>query len=46
MYIRRLYPTIACEHSKGPRRGSCTYADLPAYWPALVDTVERVNKGA
>jgi hypothetical protein len=34
-----LYPTITCQH----RTGSCTYADLPAYWNTLVDTIEKVN---
>ena len=38
-----LYPTIACKHSNGTHAGSCTYADLPAYWDTLVDVIEKVN---
>ncbi len=42
--LRWLYPAPACKHSNGPHAGSCTYADLPAYWGALVDAVEIVNR--
>jgi hypothetical protein len=42
--LRWLYPTIACKHGVGPHQGSCTYADLPAYWDMLVDVVEELNR--
>ena len=38
-----LYPTVACKHAQGPHQGSCTYAELPSYWPELVDAVEKLN---
>jgi hypothetical protein len=38
-----MYPTVACKHGHGPHQGSCTYADLPSYWPALVAAVEKLN---
>lgn len=38
-----LYPTIACKHSTGPHRGSCSYATLPTFWDVLVAAVEKLN---
>ena len=38
-----LYPTVKCKHGTGPHQGSCTYADLPSYFDALVDAVERLG---
>ena len=38
-----LYPTVKCKHGTGPHQGSCTYADLPPYFDALVDAVERLG---
>ena len=39
-----MYPTIACKHSTGKHRGSCTYADLPSYWDTLVAQVKDINQ--
>ena len=38
-----LYPTIACRHSNGTHRGSCTYATLPSFWDTLIAAIEHMN---
>ena len=41
-----LYPTIACKHSNGTHRGSCTYATLPKFWDSLIAAIEHINSSS